>query len=36
VETSNDENLLIIHEEEVAGQFVEEFGRVSGQARGAE
>jgi len=32
-ERSNDENLLIIHDAEVAGLFVEEFGRVYEQAR---
>ena len=29
----NDENLLIIHDPEVAALFVEEFGRVYEQAR---
>jgi phosphatidylserine/phosphatidylglycerophosphate/cardiolipin synthase-like enzyme len=33
---SNDENLLIIHDPEVAALFVAEFGRVYEQARTAE
>jgi phosphatidylserine/phosphatidylglycerophosphate/cardiolipin synthase-like enzyme len=32
-ESYNDENVLIIHDAEVAGLFVEEFGRVYNQAR---
>ena len=35
-ETRNDENLLIIHDPEVAALFVEEFGRVYEQARTAD
>jgi len=35
-ETRNDENLLIIHDAEVAALFVAEFGRVYEQARAAE
>jgi phosphatidylserine/phosphatidylglycerophosphate/cardiolipin synthase-like enzyme len=35
-ETTNDENLLIIHDPAVADLFVEEFGRVYQQARSAE
>jgi phosphatidylserine/phosphatidylglycerophosphate/cardiolipin synthase-like enzyme len=32
-ERTNDENVLIIHDPEVAGLFVEEFGRVYEEAR---
>jgi phosphatidylserine/phosphatidylglycerophosphate/cardiolipin synthase-like enzyme len=35
-ETRNDENLLIVHDREVAGLFVEEFGRVYEESRAAE
>jgi phosphatidylserine/phosphatidylglycerophosphate/cardiolipin synthase-like enzyme len=35
-ETSNDENLLIVHDPTVAAHYVEEFGRVYEQARKAE
>ncbi|MDY7080298.1 MAG: hypothetical protein SXV54_25730 [Chloroflexota bacterium] len=35
-ETRNDENLLIIHDPEVAALFVAEFGRVYEQARTAD
>ena len=35
-ETRNDENVLIIHDAEVAALFVEEFGRVYEQARAAD
>jgi phosphatidylserine/phosphatidylglycerophosphate/cardiolipin synthase-like enzyme len=35
-ETTNDENVLIIHDPAVAGLFVEEFGRVYERARDAE
>jgi phosphatidylserine/phosphatidylglycerophosphate/cardiolipin synthase-like enzyme len=35
-EDRNDENLLIIHDPEVAALFVEEFGRVYETARAAD